>query len=118
MDSLCTKSATDLAGLIRKKETSSKEVVEAHLNRILEVNPYLNAVTLTLEESALKAAERADNASEADRKKPFHGVPFTIKENIDFYDNVDDIDKKRANYCKDFKLNSLNQELKKIKTDK
>ena len=84
MDSLCTKSATDLAGLIRKKETSSKEVVEAHLNRILEVNPYLNAVTLTLEESALKAAERADNASEADRKKPFHGVPFTIKENIDF----------------------------------
>ena len=84
MDSLCTKSATDLAGLIRKKETSSKEVIEAHLNRILEVNPYLNAVTLTLEESALKAAERADNASEADRKKPFHGVPFTIKENIDF----------------------------------
>ena len=84
MDSLCMKSATDLADLIRKKETSSKEVVEAHLNRILEVNPYLNAVTLTLEESALKAAEKADNASQEDRKKPFHGVPFTIKENIDF----------------------------------
>ena len=84
MDSLCKKSATELADLIRKKEVSSKEVVEAHFKRISEVNPYLNAITLTLEESALEAAERADNASEADRKKPFHGVPFTIKENIDF----------------------------------
>ena len=83
MDALCTKSATELADLINKKETSSKEVVEAHFNRISEVNPYLNAITLTLEESALEAAERADNASEADRKKPFHGVPFTVKENID-----------------------------------
>jgi len=83
MDALCTKSATDLADLIRKKETSSKEVVEAHFNRISEVNPYLNAITLTLEESAIKAAEKADNANEEDRKKPFHGVPFTVKENID-----------------------------------
>ena len=84
MDSLCTKNATELADLITKKETSSKEVVEAHLNRISEVNPYLNAITLTLDESAIEAAEKADNANEEDRKRPFHGVPFTIKENIDF----------------------------------
>ena len=44
MDALCTKSATGLADLIRKKETSSKEVVEAHFNRISEVNPYLGLV--------------------------------------------------------------------------
>ena len=84
MDALCTKSATELADLIKKNETSSKEVVEAHLNRISEINPEFNAITLTLEESALEAAEKADNASDEDRKKPFHGVPFTIKENIDF----------------------------------
>ena len=84
MDSLCTKNATELADLITKKETSSKEVVEAHLNRISEVNPYLNAITLTLDESAIEAAEKADKANEEDRKRPFHGVPFTIKENIDF----------------------------------
>ena len=83
MDSLCKKSATELADLIRKKEVSSKEVVEAHFNRISEVNPYLNAITLTLEESAIMAAEKADNANEEERKKPFHGVPFTVKENID-----------------------------------
>ena len=50
MDALCTKSATELADLINKKETSSKEVVEAHLNRISEMNPDLNAITLTLGE--------------------------------------------------------------------
>ena len=84
MDSLCEKSATDLAELIRNKETSSKEVVEAHLNRISEVNPSINAITLTLDESALKGAEKADNASKEEQRRPFHGVPFTIKENIDF----------------------------------
>ena len=81
MDSLCMKSATDLADLIRKKETSSKEVVEAHLKRIEEVNPEINAITLTLEESATELAEKADNASDEERNRPFHGVPITIKEN-------------------------------------
>ena len=84
MDALCTKSATELADLIKKNEISSTEVIEAHLNRISEINPELNAITLTLGESALEAAEKADNTSDEDSKKPFHGVPFTIKENIDF----------------------------------
>ena len=84
MDRLCKKSATELAELVRSKEASSKEIVEAHFNRIKEVNPDINAITLTLEESALKLADQADSASEEDRKRPFHGVPFTIKENIDF----------------------------------
>ena len=84
MDRLCKKSASELAELVRSKEASSKEVVEAHFNRIKEVNPDINAITLTLEESALKLADEADSAGEEERKRPFHGVPFTIKENIDF----------------------------------
>ena len=84
MDNLCNKSATELAEMVRSKETSSKEIVEAHFNRIKEVNPDINAITITLEDSALKMADEADSASEEDRKRPFHGVPFTIKENIDF----------------------------------
>ena len=84
MDRLCKKSASELAELVRSKEASSKEIVEAHFNRIKEVNPYINAITLTLEESALKLADEADSAGEEERKRPFHGVPFTIKENIDF----------------------------------
>jgi len=46
MGLLYKKSASELADLISKKEVSSKEVVEAHLNRISEVNPHINALLL------------------------------------------------------------------------
>ena len=84
MHELNQKSAGELADLIQKKEVSSQEVIEAHLDRINEVNPEINAVTIVLEESALKKAKEADNASDEDRKRVFNGVPITIKENIDF----------------------------------
>ena len=53
MNELTQKSAGELAHLIKRKEVSSKEVVEAHLDRIKEVNPEINAITVTLEESAV-----------------------------------------------------------------
>ena len=83
MNNLCEQSATRLAELIRSGEVSSKEVVEAHLERIEEINPEINAVTVMLGETALEQAGRADSAAQEDRQRPFHGVPFTIKENID-----------------------------------
>jgi len=79
-DELWRKSAHELAAMIRDKQVSSREVVISHLERIDAVNPKINAVTVTLAESALAAADKAD-ASES--TGPFHGVPFTIKENID-----------------------------------
>jgi amidase len=72
--------ATELAAMIRSGETTSRAVVEAHLERIAAVNPRVNAITRVLEASALAAADAAD-ASEP--RGPLHGVPFTIKENID-----------------------------------
>jgi amidase len=72
--------AHELAELIRKKQVSSREVVQSHLDRIAAVNGKVNAVTVTLAESALLAADRADATTPTG---PFHGVPFTIKENID-----------------------------------
>ena len=84
MNELNQKSATELAELIKSKEVSSKEVVETHLKRIEEVNPEINAITVTLEESAIELAKKADNANDDERNRPFHGVPITIKENIDF----------------------------------
>ena len=83
MNNLCRQSATELGALIRRREVSSREVIEAHLNRIEAVNPQINAITLMLGESALEQADKADNESHEDRQRPFHGVPFTIKENID-----------------------------------
>jgi amidase len=81
---LWSMSATDLAEAIRSKQASSREVVEANLRRIEAVNPAINAVTVVLAEQALEAAEAADRAvvGGADLP-PLHGVPFTIKENID-----------------------------------
>ena len=77
---LWRKCANELAAMIRSKEVSSREVVQSHLDRIAAVNGKVNAITVTLAESALLAADRADSTAPIG---PLHGVPFTIKENID-----------------------------------
>jgi amidase len=81
---LWSRSALELASNIASKEVSSVEVVQAHLDRIAEVNPTINAVVKVLAESALAAAKVADDeTSRGISRGRFHGVPFTIKENID-----------------------------------
>ncbi|HEY5664045.1 MAG TPA: amidase [Ilumatobacter sp.] len=76
--------ALELAGRIRVGEVSSREVVEAHLARVDAVNPALNAIVRRLDDEALAAADAAD-AAVADGAPigPLHGVPITVKENID-----------------------------------
>jgi amidase len=77
-------SALELADAIRSRQTSSQEVIEAQLRRIEAVNPSINAVTVVLGEQALDAAKAADRAvAGGDDLPPLHGVPFTVKENID-----------------------------------
>lgn len=77
-------SATELAEAIRSRQVSSQEVIEAHLRRIEAVNGSINAVVIVLAEQALEAAKTADRAVAAGADLgPFHGVPFTVKENID-----------------------------------
>lgn len=76
--------AVDLAAAIRSKKLKSREVVEAHLARIASVNPRVNAVTATLDEAALEAADSADARVAAGQAMgPLHGVPISVKENID-----------------------------------
>jgi len=77
-------SAVELAAMIRNREVSSREVIQAHLDRIEAVNPYLNAIVRLLPDQALAAADAADRAVAAESALgPLHGVPFTVKENID-----------------------------------
>ena len=84
MSELWRKSAVELAAMIRDREVSSREVIQAHLDRIEAVNPYLNAVVRLLPDQALAAADAADRAVSAETALgPLHGVPFTVKENID-----------------------------------
>jgi len=81
---LWRKSALELAAMIRDHQVSSREVVQAHLDRVAAVNPYLNAIVRLLPEEALAAADAADRAvADGARLGPLHGVPVTVKENID-----------------------------------
>jgi amidase len=83
-DDLWQWSAGELAAAIREKRASSREVVQAHLDRIGAVNPKVNAVTVVHEEQALRQARRADEEIAAGAALgPLHGVPVTIKESID-----------------------------------
>ena len=77
-------SAMELAEAIRSKQVSSQEVIESHLGRIEAVNPSINVVVIVLAEQALEAAKAADRAAaRRETLPPFHGVPFTVKGNID-----------------------------------
>jgi aspartyl-tRNA(Asn)/glutamyl-tRNA(Gln) amidotransferase subunit A len=76
--------ATALAVLIRTRQLSSREVVQAHLDRIDAVNPPINAVVTLMANEALKAADAADKAvADGAPLGPLHGVPFSIKDALD-----------------------------------
>ena len=67
----------ELAGLIRDGELSARELVQASLDRIDELNPRLNAFVDVFADEALAAA---DAVGPGDRR-PFAGVPIAIKNN-------------------------------------
>jgi amidase len=74
-------SATEIARAIREREVSSEEVVGAHLARIEEVNPKVNAVVQLTADAARSRAREADAAlARGESWGPLHGVPVTIKD--------------------------------------
>lgn len=78
--------ATGLAELIRSREVSPVEVMQAHLDRIDALNPKVNAI-VALAENALHSAKAAEAAVlRGDALGPLHGVPFTAKDSIDTVD--------------------------------
>jgi Asp-tRNA(Asn)/Glu-tRNA(Gln) amidotransferase A subunit family amidase len=68
---LCEQSLTQLAELIRKREVSSVEVIETHLEQIERLNPGLNAI-VTLAPDLRKSSDG-----------PLSGVPVTVKDTIE-----------------------------------
>ena len=74
-------SATALARRIREGQHSAVEVLEAHLARIEQRNPALNAVVTLDADHARARARAADAALEGGTVwGPLHGVPFTVKD--------------------------------------
>ena len=84
MSELTSFSASKIADQIRKKKISPVEVVQAHLARVEELNPKINAVVQLDAEGALAEARRAEDAVMQGRSLgSLHGVPISIKSSID-----------------------------------
>jgi len=72
------------ARLIREGSISSVELVRAHLERIAEVNPAINAATEVMARTALGAAQAVDERrARGEILRPFEGVPFSVKDSIE-----------------------------------
>ena len=63
-----------LAGLVRSREVSARELVELYLRRIASLDPELNAFRVTLAEQALAEADATDSDG------PLAGVPIAVKD--------------------------------------
>ena len=76
--------AAKIATAIRNKDISAIEVTQAHLARLAEVNPKINAVVQEFPQEALSAAQQVDQAiANGADPGPLCGVPVTIKVNVD-----------------------------------
>ncbi|MGN6372181.1 MAG: amidase [Solirubrobacteraceae bacterium] len=89
LEELAFEDATALADLVRAREVSSAELVQATIERIEALNPQLNAVVTPMYEEGLECARLADaarpRASRSGRQRsgpPFAGVPFLVKDLI------------------------------------
>lgn len=78
---LWQRNATELAALTRSGEVSAEEAVRASIERMHAVNPALNAVVTDLSEDAIARARALD--AQKGPRGPLHGLPMTIKINID-----------------------------------
>ncbi|MGH9863554.1 MAG: amidase [Candidatus Acidiferrales bacterium] len=84
MDSPTRLSARAMAAAIREKKLSPVELVEAHLQRIEQLNPRLNAfVTLRGEKAREEARAAEATVARGQPLGPLHGVPVSIKSCID-----------------------------------
>jgi len=83
MAKLYTLSIHEAAELLRQRKISSVELTQAHLDRIREVEPKVNAFTLVTDDLAMKQAREADQRlASGENLHPLTGIPIAIKDVI------------------------------------
>lgn len=75
-------SASELHRLLLGRQVSTREVLDAHLERISRLNPRLNAFVTVAEERALEDADRAQRLIDEGASTRLTGVPVALKDNI------------------------------------
>jgi amidase len=84
MPDLHFRSATELAATLRRRDVSSRELLEVYLARVEKHNPALNAVvTLDVERARTRAAEADAALARGESWGPLHGIPMTIKDSFE-----------------------------------
>src|SRR6202795_2375786 len=82
-DDLFFAPAHRLAAMLRARDVSSVEMVDAFIERIETVNRGLNAVVTLVEDRAAREAEESDlRLSGKGEVRPLEGLPITIKDSI------------------------------------
>ncbi|PAV83934.1 hypothetical protein WR25_02121 isoform B [Diploscapter pachys] len=96
-DRLLLISATQAAKLISQKEITSRQLIDAYIRRIEQINPIINAMVVNFFDDARAEADEADRTienlsgdevKELFQKKPLLGVPFTVKDAFEIEDVV------------------------------
>jgi amidase len=86
LEELTNLSASELVRLIIGKQASPIDVAQAHLERIEQLNPALNAI-VTIAPDLLDRARKAEaSLMRGDTPGPLHGLPLTIKDTIETAD--------------------------------
>src|ERR1700733_4419604 len=84
MDPIFFGSIAEVAGQIRARDISPREVIDAHLARIEKLQPQLNAFVHVDAEGARRQARAAETAIlRKDAVGALHGAPISIKSCID-----------------------------------
>jgi amidase len=81
---LCSFDAITLAGMLRRREVSAREVITAHTDRIEALDGDINAVVTRCFDQALGKAAAADEAlARGQRPGLLHGLPVAHKDLVD-----------------------------------
>jgi len=76
--------ACQLVRLVRSRQASRREVAEAHLDRLEETNPRVNAIVAARNRAdVLREAGAADRDHDRRSGLPLDGVPVSIKDHFD-----------------------------------
>ena len=74
--------AVELAGAIRQRRVSSREVMTAHLKQVDRLNPRFNAIVSRVDPAAMmtQAAVLDEEAAKGVFRGPLHGFPHAVKD--------------------------------------